>query len=473
MHNTAGGISLRSASCPDGQKRRVCYYYDSGIANVDYGPRHNMVPRRVDMAHALVRSYGLLDDMMRLRERPATEDEICVVHDHDYVDLLRDLTLGNKPVTCDIKAYGLNKVVNGSIDNPVISGMWDYCQRYSGGSLTAARALAAGEADIAINWSGGMHHACSGEANGFCYVNDITMAVTELLAHFRRVLYLDIDVHHGDGVEAAFANSNRVMTVSFHQCTEGFFPFKNGLVDDVGEGAGMYRTLNVPMKEGMDDEGYHRMFRPIIARVMEVFQPEAIVMQCGADSLSGDKLGRLNLSIRGHACCVAFMRSFNVPLLLLGGGGYTVNHVAACWCYETAVAVGKEIHEDIPPHWYDHYYQDQGYKIHYPVKQGRNKKDNDGEAYITTTTNKVLEHLSKLEAAPSVQFKDPKKAATIHAHDLLYDSPPEEDADPMVRLQRCCDDRDLRCFLVELGKRQQVLDRGKETRSDVVKRHRV
>jgi len=204
-------------------------------------------------------------------------------------------------------------------------------------SLAVARALASGEADVAINWSGGMHHACLDKASGFCYVNDIVLAIEELLGHFRRVLYVDIDVHHGDGVETAFVRSNRVMTVSFHQCTEGFFPEQRGLIEHVGEGAGRLRAVNVPMKKGMDDDGYRRLFEPIMTRVVAVFQPEAIVMQCGADSLSGDRLGHQNLSIAGHARCVSFMRSFSTPLLLLGGGGYTINHVAACWCYEVHI----------------------------------------------------------------------------------------------------------------------------------------
>ncbi|TVU34280.1 hypothetical protein EJB05_16111, partial [Eragrostis curvula] len=483
MDTAGGGNSLPSASCPDGQKRRVCYYYDAGIANVDYGAEHCMVPRRVDMAHALVRSYGLLDDMKRLRTRPATEHEIRAVHDAEYVGLLRDLTpegfsaYGSSSMRSKAEAFDVGKVLkykNGgqSIDNPAIAGLWDYCQRYAGGSLAAARALASGEADIAINWSGGMHHACKARASGFCYVNDISLAIKDLLRHFRRVLYVDIDVHHGDGVETEFLESYRVMTVSFHQRTMDFFPENTGFVNDVGEGKGKYRALNVPMKKGMDDEGYHRMFKPVMAKVMEVFQPEAIVMQCGADSLSGDRLGRLNLSIAGHAQCVAFMRSFNVPLLLLGGGGYTINHVAACWCYETAVALGKEIDDNIPKHWYDHYYKSQSYKLHYPVSKAR--RNDNTEKYITKKINDVFNNLSNLEEAmPSVQFKDPK-GGSIDTKALFYESPPEEEGDPMERLQRRCEEKDMRCFLVELGKRQMTLDTDPQLhRPEVVKKYRL
>ncbi|OEL20142.1 Histone deacetylase 19 [Dichanthelium oligosanthes] len=452
-----GGNSLPSQSCPDGAKRRVCYYYDRAIASVDYGEHHAMIPRRVDMAHALIRSYGLLRDMDRLRTRPATAEEISGFHDGGYVGLLQDVTSegfkAGGEMTHRAKGFNVGEVSEDhvSIDNPPFAGLWDYCQRYAGGSLAAARALASEEVDIAINWSGGMHHACHKTASGFCYVNDIVIAIMELLRHFRRVLYVDIDVHHGDGVETAFIDSNRVMTVSFHQRTKDFFPKERGFVSHVGVGKGQYRAVNVPMNKGMNDEAYHGMFKPIMSKVMDVFKPEAIVMQCGGDSLSGDRLGHLNLSIAGHAQCVSFMRSFGTPLLLLGGGGYTINHVAACWCYETAVAIGKEINDDIPVHCYDMYYESQGYKLHYPVD--KKLKNNNTDSYMAQTKSTVLQNLSELEAAPSVQFKDPA-GGSIDTEALFYKASPREDDDPMERLHRRCGEMEERRFFTEVGKRQ-------------------
>ena len=148
----------------------------------------------------------------------------------------------------------------------------------------------------------------------------------------QRVLYVDIDIHHGDGVEEAFYTTDRVMTVSFHKFGD-YFP-GTGDLRDLGFGKGKYYSLNVPLDDGIDDDSYQSLFKPIMGKVMEVFRPGAVVLQCGADSLSGDRLGCFNLSIKGHAECVRYMRSFNVPLLLLGGGGYTIRNVARCWCYE-------------------------------------------------------------------------------------------------------------------------------------------
>ncbi|KAI4988946.1 hypothetical protein ZWY2020_036263 [Hordeum vulgare] len=476
------GHSLPSASCADGRKRRVCYYYDPGIANVDYGADHHMVPRRVAMAHALVEKYGLLADMERLRVRPATKAELRAFHDDAYVRLLHDITQdadhrqGDAEILETARACGIGVPDPGetaAYDNPVIDGLWDYCVRYAGGSLAAARALASGTSDIAINWSGGMHHACQGRASGFCYVNDIVLAIQELLKHFERVLYVDIDVHHGDGVEEHFKRDSRVMTVSFHRYGEDrpggekFFP-GTGTAEDVGEGDGKYYTLNVPMDAHMDDESYQHLFRPIMHKVMEKFSPDAVVLQCGADSLYGDRLGNFRLSVKGHAGCVSYLRSFNVPLLLLGGGGYTINHVASCWCYETAVAVGKEegISDEIPFHGYEHYYRDQGYKLHFTVpKTNGNKID---VAAMEKIKQDALMNLAMLKPPPTTQrHRRPSKRHGIDVN-ALFDHHSKnskekdkkskkyrrEEDDPMERLHRLCCEADRYSFFTELGKRK-------------------
>lgn len=152
----------------------------------------------------------------------------------------------------------------------------------------------------------------------------------------QRVLYVDIDIHHGDGVEEAFYTTDRVMTVSFHKYGE-FFP-GTGHISDVGNNEGKYYAVNVPLSDGMDDISFSILFRSIIQKVMEVYQPDVVVLQCGADSLAGDRLGCFNLSVRGHADCLRYLRSFNVPMMVLGGGGYTIRNVARCWCYEVCCA---------------------------------------------------------------------------------------------------------------------------------------
>jgi histone deacetylase 1/2 len=159
-------------------------------------------------------------------------------------------------------------------------------------------------------------------------------------------LYIDIDVHHGDGVEEAFLTTDRVMTVSFHRFGD-FFP-GTGDIRDIGIGRGRYYAVNVPLRDGIDDVSYKSIFEPVISATMRHYRPDAIVLQCGSDSLSGDRIGSFNLSMQGHANCVSFVKTFSIPTLVLGGGGYTIRNVARAWAYETAVLVEEDLSPIIP-----------------------------------------------------------------------------------------------------------------------------
>ncbi|XP_002983212.2 histone deacetylase 19 [Selaginella moellendorffii] len=387
------GNSLAGSVGGDGSKRRVSYFYDPEVGNYYYGQGHPMKPHRMRMTHSLLVHYGLHLKMEVVEPFRARDKDLCKFHADDYVDFLKQVT----PETQQEFAKVLKRFNVGE-DCPVFDGLYSFCQMYTGGSVGGAVRLNTNRSDIAINWSGGLHHAKKCEASGFCYVNDIVLAILELLKQHQRVLYIDIDVHHGDGVEEAFYTTDRVMTVSFHKFGD-FFP-GTGDLRDVGHGKGKYYSVNVPLNEGIDDESYQRLFKPVISKVMEVYQPGAIVLQCGADSLSGDRLGCFNLSVKGHAECVRFVRSFNVPLLLVGGGGYTVRNVARCWCYETGVAVGVELENQMP---YNDYYEYFGpeYTLLVPAS---NKENANSPEYLDSLRQQLLENISKLQHAPSVPF---------------------------------------------------------------------
>ncbi|KAF2151739.1 histone deacetylase [Myriangium duriaei CBS 260.36] len=226
--------------------------------------------------------------------------------------------------------------------------------------MEATRCLTNRQSDIAINWSGGLHHAHKAEASGFCYINDIVLAILEMLRFFSRVLYIDIDVHHGDGVEEAFNSSDRVMTVSLHRFgavqdanANGhyFFPGTGALTDNGNPASpGHHFALNVPIPSGITDDEYLSVFKRVIGRTLETFRPAAIVLQCGADSLGGDRLGQFNLNIKAHGECLSFVKAAGVPLLILGGGGYTARNVARAWCHETALAVDAKLSDALPVH---------------------------------------------------------------------------------------------------------------------------
>lgn len=336
-------------------------------------------------------------------------------HTDDYIQFLRTVTPENMTdmsrflgrcsfLTC-VSAFAFLTLINSvnvGEDCPVFHGMFQYCQLSAGGSIGGAIKLNHKDVDIAINWAGGLHHAKKSEASGFCYVNDIVLGILELLKYYKRILYVDIDIHHGDGVEEAFYLTNRVMTVSFHKFGE-YFP-GTGDLRDVGHGEGKYYALNFPLKDGIDDQSYESIFKPTMQRVMDWYRPEAIVLQCGADSLAGDRLGCFNLSLRGHAMCVDFLKAFNLPTLILGGGGYTIRNVARCWTYETSRLLNAEIDDRIPYNEYIDYFGPD-YRLHI---QPSNMPNLNSKDYLDKYMSQLLDNMRHMEAAPSVaQFERP------------------------------------------------------------------
>ncbi|KAF8232557.1 histone deacetylase [Tricholoma matsutake] len=377
----------------------VSYYASKGVGGHHYGERHPMKPHRLTLTNALVMGYGLDKQIHHVYDpRPATKAELEMYHDHDYIEFLSRVTPGNQT-----QMRHLIDTFNCVEDCPIFAEVYDFCRMYAGASLAGARKLSAGTTDIAVNWSGGLHHAKRGEASGFCYVNDIVLAILELLRYYPRVLYIDIDIHHGDGVELAFYQSNRVMTVSFHKYTGDFFP-GTGKLEDNGSKDGKYFSLNVPLQDGIDDDMYLTIFKTVIDDTVTAFRPSAIVLQCGADSLGCDRLGAFNLSIAAHGECVNFVRKYNVPLLILGGGGYTIKNVSRCWTYETAVLVGATIPDELPVTVYDAFFQDSQWKLHPPLT---GKVDNQNSpASLQRITTSIRSKLRYLQGAPSVAMQE-------------------------------------------------------------------
>jgi len=377
-------------------KRRVSYFYHPDVGLYYYGPGHPMKPHRLRMTHQLILSYGLYRKMEVYRPKLCTDFQLQRFHSDDYVDFLKRISPDTmKSFTSQMQKFNVGEYT----DCPVFDGLYEFCSTYTGCSLDGAVKLNHGLTDIAVNWSGGLHHAKKMEASGFCYVNDIVLSILELLKYHPRVLYLDIDIHHGDGVEEAFYTTDRVMTVSFHKFGD-FFP-GTGDIRDVGVKSGKYYSVNVPLQEGIDDRSYESVFKPVVEKVMEIYRPTAIVLQCGADSLTGDRLGCFNVTIHGHASCVEYVKSFNVPTLVLGGGGYTVRNVARCWAYETSVLLNAPISNDIPYNDFFEYYAPD-FKLHLTPSNVENLNKPE---QLQAITNRVLQNLKSIQGAPSVQMQ--------------------------------------------------------------------
>ncbi|KZT37499.1 histone deacetylase [Sistotremastrum suecicum HHB10207 ss-3] len=411
-----------------GRNKRVAYLYDNDTGNFSYGLGHPMKPFRIRMAHQLVASYGMLDKMQVLRPRRSTPQEMTAFHTDEYIDFLNRVT----PETAEeLTGHGQRFLVGE--DNPAFEGVFDFCSISAGGSIGAAQRLNIGAADIAINWAGGLHHAKKREASGFCYINDIVLAILELLRVFPRVLYIDIDCHHGDGVEEAFYTTDRVLTCSFHKFGE-YFP-GTGHVDDRGTGKGLGYSVNVPLKDGLTDDAFKGVFEPVIQKILEWYRPEAVVLQCGADSLSGDKLGCFNITMEGHANCVQFLRASGIPLILLGGGGYTIKNVARVWTYETACALG--IQDTIDPNLpWNEYFEWFGPRYRLEVPETNMEDVNIRDGHLEHIKSEVLRHLEDLPFAPSVGMHHvPTESIGDHlGYSMQEDHHPEElsDLDEMI-----------------------------------------
>ncbi|KAI5184901.1 histone deacetylase 1/2 [Nematocida homosporus] len=372
--------------------RKISYFYDQEIGNYKYASGHPMKPHRIRLTHSLLVNYSVFKRMNLYAPIPASFEDLTRFHSDDYIEFLRGITKENAETReKEVSKYNMIE------DCPVFEGVYEYCQTVAGGSIQGAVHINEGECDVAINWAGGLHHAKRREASGFCYVNDIVLGILELLRYNERVMYIDIDVHHGDGVEEAFYCTDRVMTISLHMHGE-FFP-GTGAVTDTGVEKGRGYSINVPLNSGIDDRTYLAIFKPVVGSAVEKFRPNVIVLQCGADSLAGDRIGCFNLSHRGHASCVEFVKGLGVPVMVLGGGGYTIANVSRVWAYETALLAEVEVPRELPyTEYFDHYHPNYTLEV-VPM----NMENQNTAQYIEKIHEQIAENIRHMPGRPSVQ----------------------------------------------------------------------
>uniref|UniRef100_A0A0D9S5B4 Histone deacetylase 1 n=1 Tax=Chlorocebus sabaeus TaxID=60711 RepID=A0A0D9S5B4_CHLSB len=419
-----------------GTWRKVCYYYDGDVGNYCYR-QHPVKPHEICMTHNLLLNYGLYRKMEIHRPHKANAEEMTSLHhSDDYVKFLSSIRPDNMlEYSKQMQRFNIGE------DCPVFDGLFEFCQLSTGGSVASAVKLNKQQTDIAVNWAGGLHHAKKSEASGFCYVNDVVLAILELLKYHQRVLCIDIDIHHGDGVEEAFYTTDRVMTVTgdkygeyFHNYGE-YFP-GTGDLQDIRAGKGKYYAVNYPPLDRIDDESYEAIFKPVMSKVMEMFQPSAVALQCGSDSLSGDRLGCFSLTIKGHAKCVELVNSFNLPMLMLGGGGYTIYNVAQCWTYKTAVALDTEIPNELPYNDYFEYFGPD-FKLHISPSNMTNQSTNE---YPEKIKQRLFENLRVLPHAAEVQMQAVPEDAIPEE-----ESSDEDEDDPDQRISICSSDKRTAC----------------------------
>ncbi|WP_374222866.1 acetoin utilization protein AcuC [Williamsia sp. CHRR-6] len=322
-----------------------------------------MNPVRLALTMGLARGLGVLDGYDLVVPSPADDALLHTVHRQDYIEAVRaagvvasgGVVPGFSAALCE-RIFGL-----GGADNPIFPRMHDAAALLVGGSVAAADAIARGAARRAVNIGGGMHHAMAGRTSGFCVYNDAAVAIARLLdGGFDRVAYLDVDAHHGDGVERRFVDDPRVLTVSLHQHPATLFP-GTGYPTDVGSGDAAGTVVNLALPPQTPDRLWLRAFHAVVPSLVADFAPQVIVSQCGADSHLGDPLTDLGLTVDGQRAAILAMRDLadthcEGRWLGLGGGGYgVVDVVPRTWTHLIAAACDRDIDPNTPttPDWQD------------------------------------------------------------------------------------------------------------------------
>jgi acetoin utilization protein AcuC len=316
-------------------ERQLAFLYSPALAALSYPPDCPFsTSRAVKLRERLV-AFNLLSG--EVAPAPATRAELERFHSARYLDELERAAAG------DLRVEGLHMGL-GTPETPVFRDLYRYASAAAGASLAAADLILAGKADIAFTPWGGFHHAFPEKAAGFCYVNDVVLACDRLARAGRRVLFLDVDAHHSDGVQAAFYQRADVFTISLHESGKTLFPW-GGFENEIGEGAGRGFNVNIPLPAGTYDEAYWFAFRQVVGPLLMAYAPDVIVLELGLDALAGDPLTHLRLTNNTFADVLRRLLMGRVPLLVTGGGGYHVENTVRGWALAWQVLRGEEEHD--------------------------------------------------------------------------------------------------------------------------------
>ncbi len=321
------------------QTRKAAFIHSPQMEKYHYPPECPFNVQRAGKTRKVLNSMGLLTGPGRSEVAPVPAERIVLkkFHSARYLHALKAAAEGH----WDYEAVNMGI---GTSDCPVFRDMYDYSAWACGATLTGVDLILSNSADVAFNPSGGLHHAGPELASGFCYINDMAIACMVLAEAGKKVLYLDVDVHHGDGVQNAFYDRRDVMTISFHESGRTLFP-GTGFEYDIGTGTGKGYSVNVPLPVGTYDEVYMKAFNAIALPLIGAYKPDVIVFELGADALAGDPLAHLYLTNNTYAEILNHLLSFNKPVLTTGGGGYNVNNTVRAWALAWSVMCGAAEHD--------------------------------------------------------------------------------------------------------------------------------
>jgi len=328
--------------------------WDPAVTGYKFRPDHPFNPRRLELAVSLIEALGLVDDDRArvVAPRPATEAELLAVHSREYLEAVKRFSGG-----ADLS--GAHRWGLGTDDTPIFAGMHEITSLVSGATIRAAELVMRGEVTRAFSICGGLHHAHRDRASGFCVYSDLAAAIAWIRReHGGKVMYIDYDAHHGDGVQGIFYDDPDVLTLSLHESGRYLFP-GTGFVDELGEGDGYGYSLNVPLEAFTEDDSWLDIHRKLIPEVMEAYRPDVVVLQSGCDGHALDPLTHLRASTRLYEettriVCEAADRVCGGRVVATGGGGYAVWEVVPrAWTLVWGALSGQEVPNHIPHAWLD------------------------------------------------------------------------------------------------------------------------
>jgi acetoin utilization protein AcuC len=316
--------------------KEAVFIYSQELEKYPYPPEHPFNTIRAKRAREIIKSMGLLSGTGRREVAPEPVKRVVLkkFHSANYLHILKEVSKGK----FNIEAIGMGI---GTSDCPVFKGLYDGAVLATGGTIIGAKLILSGESDAVFNPSGGFHHARPEQASGFCYINDVALACMVLAEKGKHVLYLDVDVHHGDGVAYAFYDRRDVMTISLHQNPRMLFP-GTGFEDEIGSGEGKGYCVNIPLPIGTYDQAYMEVFKTLALPLIGAFKPDVFVFELGADALAGDPLAHLYLTNNVYVEIINHLLSFNRPILMTGGGGYNIGNTVRAWALAWSVLCGAD-----------------------------------------------------------------------------------------------------------------------------------
>lgn len=332
---------------------KTALVWDPAFTGYHFRPDHPFNPKRLELSVSLIEALGLLDGETHrmVPPRPATEEELLRVHSREYVEAVKRFSAEGAD-TADAFRWGL-----GTDDTPVFPGMHEVTSLVVGGTMRAAELVMSGEVTRAFNIAGGLHHAHRDRGSGFCVYSDLAAAIAWIReAHGARVMYIDYDAHHGDGVQGIFYDDPEVLTLSIHESGRYLFP-GTGFVDELGEGDGYGYSLNLPLEAFTEDGCWIDIHRKLLPEVAEAFRPDVIVLQNGCDGHMLDPLTHLRATTRLYeetlkTVCEVADRLCGGRIVATGGGGYAVWRVVPrAWTLVWGGLSGQRVPDQVPHHW--------------------------------------------------------------------------------------------------------------------------